>query len=168
MTVTGEPHVCDEFCRCPVHRTPAIYWPQGDDHACQDVTCEYGHGFYRAQAGIEYRRAERLRKEYLALEAAVVAGLSTEAHRKVMRAGLPFCECGHSLAGGKATDAFIYHALTVLSAERDRLGRRPGASKLVSLEDLPADLRFAVQFCPRCSQHEYPYFFLCEVHGQGR
>ena len=37
-------HVCDDGCVCPVHGTPLIYWPHGDDHACQDVTCRYGHG----------------------------------------------------------------------------------------------------------------------------
>ena len=37
-------HVCDDACTCPVHRTPLIYWPAGDDHACQDITCRYGHG----------------------------------------------------------------------------------------------------------------------------
>ena len=37
-------HVCDDACICPVHRTPLIYWPAGDDHACQDITCRYGHG----------------------------------------------------------------------------------------------------------------------------
>ena len=37
-------HECDETCVCPVHGTPLIYHPAGDDHACQDVTCEHGHG----------------------------------------------------------------------------------------------------------------------------
>jgi len=37
-------HRCDESCACPVHGTPLIYWPADDDHACQDVTCEHGHG----------------------------------------------------------------------------------------------------------------------------
>ena len=37
-------HRCDGSCACPVHGTPLIYWPAGDDHACQDITCEYGHG----------------------------------------------------------------------------------------------------------------------------
>lgn len=37
-------HRCDEGCTCPVHGTPLIYWPAGDDHACQDVNCVYGHG----------------------------------------------------------------------------------------------------------------------------
>lgn len=114
----GEQHRCDEYCVCPVHRTPMIYWPQGDEHACQDVTCEYGHGFERAQAGIEYRRAERLVKEYRELAAPVVAGLSTDEHHRVMRGGLPFCQCGHSLAGGKATEALITHLLQVLATER--------------------------------------------------
>lgn len=35
---------CDGRCVCPIHRTPLIYWPAGDDHACQDVDCRYGRG----------------------------------------------------------------------------------------------------------------------------
>jgi hypothetical protein len=27
-----------------VHGTPLFYSPAADDHACQDITCEYGHG----------------------------------------------------------------------------------------------------------------------------
>ncbi|MGW3246523.1 hypothetical protein [Streptomyces sp. NPDC001070] len=38
------PHQCDELCVCPVHKTPLIYWPAGNDHACQDAECRYGHG----------------------------------------------------------------------------------------------------------------------------
>ena len=30
--------------RALIHDTPLIYWPHGDDHACQDITCRYGHG----------------------------------------------------------------------------------------------------------------------------
>jgi hypothetical protein len=41
----GFAHQCTEACRCPVHGTPLFYWPAGDDHACQDVDCRYGHGF---------------------------------------------------------------------------------------------------------------------------
>jgi hypothetical protein len=37
-------HVCGVECMCPVHGTPLIYSPAQDDHACQDITCEYGHG----------------------------------------------------------------------------------------------------------------------------
>lgn len=37
-------HVCNDGCMCPVHRTPLIYSPASDDHACQDIACEYGHG----------------------------------------------------------------------------------------------------------------------------
>lgn len=37
-------HICDDGCACPIHDTPLIYWPHGDEHACQDVTCEHGHG----------------------------------------------------------------------------------------------------------------------------
>jgi hypothetical protein len=40
-------HKCDDACACPVHGTPLFYHPAGDDHACQDVTCEYGHGGMR-------------------------------------------------------------------------------------------------------------------------
>lgn len=42
--VTGQLHRCSAACACPHHGTPMIYWPRGDDHACQDVNCEYGHG----------------------------------------------------------------------------------------------------------------------------
>jgi hypothetical protein len=38
------PHRCDDRCTCPVHGTPLLYWPAGDDHACQDSTCEFAHG----------------------------------------------------------------------------------------------------------------------------
>lgn len=37
-------HTCDVDCVCPVHGTPLIYWPAGDDHACQDPTCEHAGG----------------------------------------------------------------------------------------------------------------------------
>jgi hypothetical protein len=40
----GRDQQCDERCVCPVHGTPLIYWPAGEDHACQDVNCRYGHG----------------------------------------------------------------------------------------------------------------------------
>jgi hypothetical protein len=43
------PHCCTNRCRCPVHQTPLIYWPGGDDHACQDADCEYAHGFKPAE-----------------------------------------------------------------------------------------------------------------------
>lgn len=39
---------CDDRCVCPLHRTPLIYWPAGEDHACSDVNCEYGHGMKNA------------------------------------------------------------------------------------------------------------------------
>lgn len=41
---TGMPHACDDRCACPRHGTAMIYWPRGDDHACQDADCPYGHG----------------------------------------------------------------------------------------------------------------------------
>jgi hypothetical protein len=37
-------HECDDDCACPVHGTLLLYWPAGDDHACQDPACEYAHG----------------------------------------------------------------------------------------------------------------------------
>jgi hypothetical protein len=42
--MADKPHRCDDRCICPVHGTPLIYWPAGDDHACQDAGCQYGHG----------------------------------------------------------------------------------------------------------------------------
>ena len=38
------PHTCDETCVCPLHRTPLIYAPSIDDHACQTSACIFGHG----------------------------------------------------------------------------------------------------------------------------
>lgn len=38
------PHVCDDRCVCPTHDTPLLYWPAGDEHACQDRDCEHAHG----------------------------------------------------------------------------------------------------------------------------
>lgn len=37
-------HTCGNDCACPIHRTPLIYSPAGDDHACQDAACEHGSG----------------------------------------------------------------------------------------------------------------------------
>jgi hypothetical protein len=37
-------HKCDERCICPIHRTPLIYAPGPNEHACQDIDCTYGHG----------------------------------------------------------------------------------------------------------------------------
>ena len=42
--MSEKPHTCDENCVCADHGTPLIYWPAGDDHACQDVRCRFGHG----------------------------------------------------------------------------------------------------------------------------
>lgn len=39
------PHRCTDRCRCPIHETPLLYWPAGDDHACQEAGCEYAQGF---------------------------------------------------------------------------------------------------------------------------
>ena len=33
------PHRCDEGCVCPEHELPLIYWPFGDEHACQVSSC---------------------------------------------------------------------------------------------------------------------------------
>lgn len=38
------PHRCDESCACPVHGTPLIYWPYGNDHACTEPGCPHYHG----------------------------------------------------------------------------------------------------------------------------
>lgn len=40
----GRDAPCDDRCVCPLHRTPLIYWPAGEDHACQDVNCQFRHG----------------------------------------------------------------------------------------------------------------------------
>jgi hypothetical protein len=44
VTCRRKPHQCNEACVCPVHGTDLIYSDATDDHACQDVSCEYGHG----------------------------------------------------------------------------------------------------------------------------
>lgn len=63
-------------------------------------------------------RHDRLLKAYRALTEEVIAGLAAAGHEKTEEAGLPFCRCGVSLAGGDASGAFITHALAVLGAER--------------------------------------------------
>lgn len=45
----GRDVLCDERCVCPVHGTPLFFWPAGEDHACQDVDCRYGHGMKKAE-----------------------------------------------------------------------------------------------------------------------
>jgi hypothetical protein len=121
-------HVCDEFCRCDEHGTP-LAWVR--EHACSEPGCEFAHGVARGLAAREHRQAERTARDYRALEASVVAGLSTDAHHKVMTGGLPFCSCQAPLTSrhlgespdephyGDATGAFIAHALAVLAAGRD-------------------------------------------------
>jgi hypothetical protein len=44
MSETNTVHTCDRRCSCPIHGTQLVYWPAGDDHACQDIDCKYGHG----------------------------------------------------------------------------------------------------------------------------
>lgn len=44
MTGPRDPHRCDDGCVCPVHATPLLYWPVGDEHACQDADCIHAHG----------------------------------------------------------------------------------------------------------------------------
>ncbi len=114
------PHRCDEFCRCDICRKPLIYAPAVDEHACPDVTCEFGHGVHRALAAQEARRAERLRKVLLRLEEEAVAGLTTAAHEMTMSGGLPFCRCGVSLGSGDSAGDFITHALAVLRRAREK------------------------------------------------
>lgn len=63
-----------------------------------------------------YRRAERLAKDYRALTAEVIAGLTTEEHEMTAVAGLPVCRCGRTLGGGDASGAFITHALIAYKA----------------------------------------------------
>ena len=48
--MTMMPHACDDGCMCPRCGTEMMYWPFGDDHACQDYTCPYAHGI-RAMVG---------------------------------------------------------------------------------------------------------------------
>ncbi len=93
----------------------------------------------REVAEQNYRRAERIRSDYITLTHQVIVGLSTSVHEKTMRAGLPICRCGHSLSGGDASGAFITHALTVLAAERDK---RFSALMECTDEDLTVALHF--------------------------
>lgn len=44
MSTEARSHRCDERCVCEIHDKPFIYWPAGDDHACQDPDCKYAHG----------------------------------------------------------------------------------------------------------------------------
>lgn len=56
----AERHRCDETCVCPVHGTALIYWPAGDDHACQDPTCVHARGM-RGRRATLLDCADRLR-----------------------------------------------------------------------------------------------------------
>jgi len=38
-------HICNKFCRCPVHGSDMLYSPSEDLHACVDITCRYAHGY---------------------------------------------------------------------------------------------------------------------------
>jgi hypothetical protein len=38
-----------ETRNCPIHHTGMYYWQKGDDYACQDVNCIYGHGMKVAE-----------------------------------------------------------------------------------------------------------------------
>jgi hypothetical protein len=48
MTASGQMHLCDDRCICPVHDTPMWYSRSCDDHACQDPDCVFAHGFNEA------------------------------------------------------------------------------------------------------------------------
>ena len=39
-----ELHRCHDGCVCPIHRTPLLYAPAHDQHACQDPKCVHAHG----------------------------------------------------------------------------------------------------------------------------
>lgn len=71
------------------------------------------------------RHFNRLAREYDGLVDQVTAGLSTPEHEKIMVAGLPRCRCGCSLAGGRASEAFITHALAVLAGTRRGEAQKP-------------------------------------------
>src|ERR1035441_4384670 len=77
---------------------------------------------YREVAEQHYRRAERLRKDYIKLTDEVITGLTTPEHVMTAFAGLPECRCRLPLGGGDASGAFITHALAVsrqaVAAER--------------------------------------------------
>lgn len=68
--------------------------------------------------GNRTRNFDRLCREHNQLVDQVIAGLTTPEHAKIVVAGLPRCRCGYSLAGGRAPEAFIAHALAVLNQGR--------------------------------------------------
>lgn len=45
MTTAERTHRCDESCVCPVHGNQMYWWPKGQEHACQNITCRYARGF---------------------------------------------------------------------------------------------------------------------------
>ena len=39
-------HNCrNHHCVCPIHKMDLAYWPDGDEHFCQDPDCKYAHGY---------------------------------------------------------------------------------------------------------------------------
>ena len=48
-----------------------------------------------------------------------------------------------------------------LGAEQEPAGPKAACS----LDDLSPDLRYAVQFCPRCRNAGFPWFLLCGPHA---
>lgn len=63
-----------------------------------------------ALRGLNHRHANLLTYAR-ALQDDIYKALATPEHRKIERAGLPFCSCGLSLSGGDATWTWIRHRL---------------------------------------------------------
>jgi len=113
---------------CPECGFSGEFWLLPDGRIiCADDDCYAPNGNWnpddlvpRAEFEAAFRTAERVRKDYRALTAEVIAGLTTAEHEMTMFAGLPECRCRHSLGGGDASGAFITHALAKL-----REGSRP-------------------------------------------
>jgi hypothetical protein len=91
-------HRCDEECVCPIHGTPLFYWPHGDDHACQDIDCRYGHGMADELA------AARARGDFLPGGAGWEERITESGRRYVRRQRGRLSEQGQILEPGNARD----------------------------------------------------------------
>jgi hypothetical protein len=57
------------------------------------------------------RQGNRADRAIVALREKAIAALSTSQHSMTISGGLPFCTCGLSLAGGRASETFVDHVL---------------------------------------------------------
>lgn len=54
MVPSNLKHRCTARCVCPADGKPLLYWAKGDEHACLDADCRYGHGL-ETKVGEEIR-----------------------------------------------------------------------------------------------------------------